>query len=923
MNHAEKTKAQLLEELETLRARVAALEQGEAERSRTEGRLRILERAVQQSVDGIAVADVSGVIQFVNPAWARTHGYEAGELLGRHLSIFHTEEQMREDVIPFNERVMEAGAHEGEIGHVRKDGTTFPTWMTTTLLKDEEGNVAGFVGTARDITGLKRTERALLESEARFRQLFDEAPLGYHELDAEGRITRVNRTELDMLGYAAEEVLGKFAWEFVVATEASREATKGKLKGATPPGRAFERTLRCKDGTALPVLMEDRLLRDGQGCIIGVRSTVQDIAEHKRAEEALKQREATLASILRAAPIGIGVVCDRVLKRVNDRLCEIVGCCPEDLLDKDARVLYPTQEEYELVGTEKYRQIAERDTGTVETRWVRKDGAVRDILLSSTPLDPADPSAGVTFTALDISERKRAEEALRQSEERFRSLVRNSSDIISILAPDGTTKYQSPSIERILGYGPEALNDKNVFDYIHPDDVARVGAAFDNTLRDPSAMAPVEYRFRHADGSWVHVESVGSNFLQVPAIGGVVVNSRDITERKRAEEDRRQLEVRVRHAQKLESLGVLAGGLAHDFNNLLVGILGNASLALMDLPEDAPARYSLEQIEKAALRTSELTGQMLAYSGRGKFVVQPTSLSTLVEEMGHLLESAISKRIVLNYDFACDLPAIEVDPTQIRQVVMNLITNASEAIGEESGVITVATSAVHVDRSYPAPTFLSENLSNGPYVCLEVSDTGSGMDAETQARIFDPFFTTKFAGRGLGLAALLGIVRGHGGAVNVRSKVGEGTTFTILFPASEVSLEDREEARAPEVPSLGHGLVLVVDDEDNVRSVARACLERGGFSVLTAASGQEGVDVFAERADEIALVLLDMTMPDMDGQEALGELRRIREDVTVVLSSGFSEQEVRDRIPGRKPAGFIQKPYPASALLGIVRELLG
>jgi len=926
-------------------------------------------------------------------------------------------------------------------------------------------------------------QEGLRENEARLRELFDQAPVGYHELDTEGRITRVNRTELEMLGYTQQEMLGRPAWEFVVEAEASRRAIEAKMAGTAPPDQALQRTLRRKDGTTLPVLIEDRLLWDEQGGIAGIRSTIQDITARARAEDLVCiQRDLGIALgstsdltevldlLLEAACRIEGIDCGGVYLRdtrtgelnlashrgLSDRFVALAshfgadspharlveagksthGLYSEVSPDKEddrqteglrALIIVPVQyrrkvvaclnlasrthdeipastrdaiqaiaaqiggvvarvsaeeasrvrEEAirafvetsrdwiwsidregvhtycnpaveailgyradELIGTSSLDLMHDDDRRAVEAglprwiaekrgwsnllvRWRHKDGTYRYLEGSAVPILNAERELiGFRGVDRDTTDRKRAEEALRQSEERFRSLARNSSDVISILAADGTATYQSLSIQRILGYGPETLIGKDAFGYIHPDDVARAREAFAEVLQHPDAVVSVEHRFRHADGSWVYVESVASNFLEDPTIGGVVVNSRDITERKRAEEEHRQLEVQIRNAQKLESLGVLAGGLAHDFNNLLVGILGNASLALMDLPEDSPARYSLEQIEKAALRTSELTGQMLAYSGRGKFVVQPTSLSALVEEMGHLLESAISKRAVLNYDFARDLPAIDADATQIRQVVMNLITNASEAIGDESGVIAVTTSAVHVDRSYPAPTFLSENLADGRYVCLEVSDTGCGMDTETQAKIFDPFFTTKFAGRGLGLAALLGIVRGHGGAVNVRSEVGNGTTFRILFPASEMSLEHGEQARAQEAPSSGHGLVLVVDDEANVRSVARACLERGGFSVLTAASGQEGVDIYKERADEIALVLLDMTMPDMDGQEALGEFRRIRGDVTVVLSSGFSEQEVSGRLAGRKPAGFIQKPYSASALLTKMRELL-
>jgi signal transduction histidine kinase len=398
---------------------------------------------------------------------------------------------------------------------------------------------------------------------------------------------------------------------------------------------------------------------------------------------------------------------------------------------------------------------------------------------------------------------------------------------------------------------------------------------------------------------------------------------RDVTERKLAEEEQRRLEAQLQHAQKLESLGVLAGGIAHDFNNLLMGVLGNADLGLATMAPETPGRHYLQKIETAAMRAAELTNQMLAYSGKGRFLVERIQFNRVVEEMVHLLRTVISKKATLKFDFTQNLPTIEADASQIRQVVMNLITNASEAIGDTSGVIGLSTGVLEADSRYLSETYLDDELPEKEYVYLEVSDTGSGMDQETRQKIFDPFFTTKFTGRGLGLAAVLGIVRGHKGAIKVYSEPGRGTSFKVLFPRSENTPVAREEEPKRAAAARPGTTILIVDDDESVLNVAKRMLQKSGYIVLTAVDGRRGVELYRQHAGEIDLVLLDMTMPQMGGEEAFGELRRIRSDVRVILSSGYSEQDATNRFAGKGLAGFIQKPYRSAELLVKVREVLG
>jgi len=397
---------------------------------------------------------------------------------------------------------------------------------------------------------------------------------------------------------------------------------------------------------------------------------------------------------------------------------------------------------------------------------------------------------------------------------------------------------------------------------------------------------------------------------------------KEMAERQRAEEERRKLEVQLQQTQKLESLGVLAGGIAHDFNNLLMGILGHADLALLELPAGSSAWHLITEAINGARRAAELTKQMLAYSGKGRFVVEPLNLSNLTEDMTRLLQISISKKCLLNYTFTPDLPAVGADPAQMRQIIMNLIINASEAIGDRSGAIAVSTGVMPCDRAYLSETYLGVNLPEGQYVYLEVADTGCGMTPETQAKIFDPFFTTKFVGRGLGLSAVLGIVRGHQGALKVSSEPGKGTTFKVLFPATA------QPAKADARPELGtkewrgSGTVLIVDDEAVSRLVACRMMQTMGFTVLAAADGREGVEVFRRESARIRLVLLDLTMPHLDGDEAFREMKRIRDTVKAILTSGYNEQTATSQLEGKGLAAFIQKPYHFEELRSVVRRVL-
>ena len=435
-------------------------------------------------------------------------------------------------------------------------------------------------------------------------------------------------------------------------------------------------------------------------------------------------------------------------------------------------------------------------------------------------------------------------------------------------------------------------------------------------VRETGAIRNRELDYAGRDGRAVPMLfSASPIYDESGRFDGVVCMAQDITERKRAEETLRSLERQMQQAQKLESLGVLAGGVAHDFNNILMAVQGHAELALNGIAPTSPAHRNLVEISTAARRAADLCRQMLAYAGRSSFALEKVGLQELVEEMTDLLKTTISKKAILTLNLEKGLPPIQADPTQIRQIVMNLIINVSEAIGDRSGVISVSVGTTRCDEEYLQKTELNDDLPPGLYVHLEVTDTGHGMDAEMQSRIFDPFFSTKFTGRGLGLAAVLGIVRAHKGALKVYSEPGKGTTFKILFPALA---EGEDATRSPDSSPWGDwrgtGTILLVDDEESLVALGARMLEHLGFSVLTAADGLQAVEQYREKGNTIDLVLMDLTMPHMDGAEAFGELRRLNPDVRVVLASGYSNEDVAARFAGKGLSGVLQKPYNLSSL---------
>jgi PAS domain S-box-containing protein len=559
---------------------------------------------------------------------------------------------------------------------------------------------------------------------------------------------------------------------------------------------------------------------------------------------------------------------------------------------------------------------------------------------------------------------------LETERQRYQELFDLAPDAYLVTDLAGIIKEANQSASSLLGIAPQYLTGKALATYIEADDRARFRALLNDPRPEVPRARTMQFKIRTRQGTRLHGEMTFSLSHTADAIpSGIRWLIRDITQQERLATQIRtlnsELESRVaertsdlraaqqlsndllhseqaarraveaseahsRHVQKLESIGVLAGGIAHDFNNLLHVVLGNADIALSRLPARSPAREPLQEVVRATIQAADLTRQMLAYSGKGAFVVRHLDLSQEVREMGTLLRTALSKQASLVWELAPDAPAVNADATQVRQIVMNLITNASDALGDTGGTITLRTGVVRreelTDPGFGLPVEEDDppSAADQTYVYLEVTDTGAGMSPDTLQRIFDPFFSTKFAGRGLGLAAVMGIVRSHRGLIRIRTDPGQGTMFRVLFPAVSGDVREPEQTSTARSNWRGTGTVLIVEDEAGVREVAQQMLQDFGFATLLAVDGRDGLEQMDRAGTAVTAVLLDLSMPRMGGQETFRRLREHSPGLPIVVMSGYTEESVAEEFlqAGSGPTAFLQKPFLAEDLVGALRKVL-
>jgi PAS domain S-box-containing protein len=551
---------------------------------------------------------------------------------------------------------------------------------------------------------------------------------------------------------------------------------------------------------------------------------------------------------------------------------------------------------------------------------LREDGAqpINELIFGAVIITGVVVARQVAAVRENVRLLKEREE--RRSEERFRSLVQHSSDVITVLEPDLTVTFESPSVRAVFGYEPEGLVGRDVLSFLGEDERQRGAEFFAALVREPGATATVEWRIRHADGAWLNVETVAANLLEDPNVRGIVLNSRNVTERKRAEEALRESEEQLRQSQKMEAVGRLAGGVAHDFNNLLAVINGYSDLLLRRWPdEDEAGRLKLEEVRKAGERATKLTRQLLAFSR--KQVLQPVvlDLNSVVSDMDKMLRRLISEDIEVRALLAPQLGRVKADPGQIEQVILNLAVNARDAM-PSGGRLTIETRDVELDENYARA---HKSVKAGPYVMLAVTDTGTGMDSSTQARIFEPFFTTKGSGKGtgLGLSTVYGIVRQSGGNVWVYSEPGRGTTFKIYLPRVDAVAAPRAARTAPEL-RRGTETVLLVEDEEGVRELTREILEENGYKVVSARDGREALRLSEASDEPIQLLLTDVVMPHMGGRELADRLAPAQPQMRVLFMSGYTDDAILHHGVLDRGTALIEKPFTTEALTNKIRETL-
>lgn len=813
----------------------------------------------------------------------------------------------------------ETGKAEAEYRQLAKSGEY--RWLSNSmsLTKDSAGRPLYRNGSIRDITDRKLAGETLSQSEEQFRVLTQNMYSGVALVDERGAFTIANPSFRRMFGLSQNaEILNVNSrdwaqWQVfderglllnvdehpVRRAALTLTAVKNQLVAVKPPSSPDLKWLLV---SAEPVL-------DALGKLSRLVCTFYDITARKSAEEALRESEARFRLALKKTPVSVAAqdLDLRYIWAYNQRSAR-----PDQIVGHFDHEIFTAEEAAHITAVK--RRVLEEGIEQREQMWFDRPTGRMYLDIRWEPIrDQAGRIVGVASATVDLTPIKLAGEALRQSDERLRIVVENSRDGINLLDfTTGQYVLMSPAQVELTGFTAEEINNISVeeaLERVHPDDREIFLAQQRLVASGQDLPAAVEYRWKVKSGDYRWFSD--SRKLVRDAQGrpvALVGISRDITDQKRAAERQRQ-------TQKLESIGLLAGGIAHDFNNLLTGVMGSASLLL----EDAPPEHAklLRSIVSATERAAHLTRQLLAYSGKGQFIIRDLDITQAVSEAADLVQFSIPKSAGLTLNLDRRLPPVAMDPAQLQQTLMNLVINAGEAIGEGNpGRITVTTSITDIGRPFTDDN--GEDIAPGRYVCIEVHDTGAGLDPGKKSKIFDPFFTTKFFGRGLGLAAVAGILRSQKGGITVESAPGEGTTFRVFLPAAAKGAVAIQEP----IPGKGCTSVLVVDDEATVRDFIGLALRRKGYQVVEASDGRQALALCEAAPDAIRAAIVDIIMPNMAANELLPALKARQPGIRILLTSGYSEAEARRLCASSHGAAFIQKPYTAQQLANALGDLL-
>jgi two-component system cell cycle sensor histidine kinase/response regulator CckA len=730
---------------------------------------------------------------------------------------------------------------------------------------------------------------------------------------------------LQLTGYSAEELIRQPGFADRVHAD-DRAGLWEAVQDGVREGRAYEMEYRLvrADGQVRWVSEYGRAVgADADGTAV-LEGYLLDVTRHKQVEQALRTGDAQFRAVFDEAPIGMALLnMDGYLVRSNRALQAMLGYTEQELADTIFSRI--THQKDIAAEWEAFGDLVAGDVShfQIAKRYLRKDGGVIWGRLSVALVRATDGQPRYAIKMVEnINDRREAVEALRLREREFRSLLEQGREVISVLDEDGDLRYTSPAVERVLGYGRGDLVGTYLGELVHPDDVPAMLEVFERAIQSPGRPRLAELRMRHRDGSWRVLETVGTSLIHDPAVAGIVVNSRDVTERREAEEALRRSEQQLLQVQKMEAVGRLAGGVAHDFNNLLTAIRGNAELLLADLPPGSQGHEDAEEIRRASDRAAALTRQLLAFSRRQVLQPRLLDLNQSVREMERMLRRLLGDDVELVTRLGPELRPVRADPAQVEQVIMNLAVNGRDAM-PGGGVVVVCTENAELEpelrEKYPY-------VVPGEYVLLEVIDTGQGMDAATLQSAFEPFFTTKGAGKGtgLGLSMVYGIVKQSGGYVWIDSEAGRGTRVRVYLPVSRVrgEADDDDDAPAPLPQARGRGTVLLVEDEEAVRRFAERVLSRGGYTVLVAAEGAEAMALSRQHSGIIHLLVTDLVMPRMSGSDLASRLMAERPGIRVLFISGYDRDEARTRGPMEAGTDFIEKPFSPEALLERMHRLL-
>jgi len=760
----------------------------------------------------------------------------------------------------------------------------------------------------------RRAEDALRESEQKYRSLASTVDSMYL-VDKDCRFLFVNEHYRARLGREFEDIIGKPYNGFHSEEGAKKFAEK--VASVLETGRPIHHENRSRrDNTCHLRTLSPVKDKDGKTTAVTVVS--KDITELKQAEEALRESEEKYRSLVEEiSEVIYSLDENAVITYANSNVESLGGYSPSEVVGRKFTDLVYTEDLPDRM--KKFHEVMSGNNEPNEYRMVTKSGEICWVRVTARPIIKDGRAAGLRGVLIDITDRKQAEEALRESEGKYRTILESIEEGYVEVDRAGNFTFTNPTVSRISGYSRDELSGMNNREYTTPETSNRMYQIFSEIYKTGNPAKVADYEVIAKNGSKKIIEM--SVYLMRDSEGnptGFRCLFRDDTERKKKEKEMRKLEVKLQQSQKMESIGTLAGGIAHDFNNLLMGIQGSASLALLNMESTNPNYKNLKNIERHVQSGAGLTRQLLGFARGGKYEVRPTDLNELIRENSGMF-GRTKKEINIDTKYENNIWIVEVDQEQISQVLLNLYVNAWQAM-PGGGELYIVTENVTLDRNYVKPY----NVEPGNYVKISVTDTGVGMDAETEKRIFDPFFTTRemSRGTGLGLASAYGITKNHGGIINVYSEEGSGTTFNIYLPASEAVVMNRVAVVGEEQPLTGHETILLVDDEDMIIDIGEAILMTLGYKVFLARSGKEAVETYRENQDDIDMVILDMVMPEMNGSETYDNLKEINPEVKVLLSSGYSLNGQAKDILSHGCNGFIQKPLNIMDLSQKIREVL-